>query len=329
VRVTIRDVARAAGVSVSTASRALTGARPVGEQIAVRVRDAATALGYRQNRVASALRTQRTDTIGMVVPQISNPFYPVLVEAIERCLGDDNRQLLLCDAQRDATVESARIHALADRQVDGLIVAPVSTVASAAALTSIAGEVPVVQVDRSVADTALDWVGVDDVAGLRLLTEHLAQVGARTAVLVGTVSESSAGRTRLAEFGPAAARHGLSTAEPLLGAYGVEWGVRAVDELRERGPLPDAVVCVNDEIALGVLQGLRAAGISVPGEVVVTGFDDNGFAALADPPLTTVRQPHQQIAAECLRLLDRPRGGPTRRIALAPTLVVRASTTLR
>ncbi|GAA3510842.1 LacI family DNA-binding transcriptional regulator [Actinocatenispora rupis] len=329
-RVTIRDVAQRAGVSVSTASRALSGARPVGTELTTRVTAAARALGYRQNRLASALRTQRTGTVGMVVPQISNPFFPALVEAIERSLSGSGRQLLLCDAQRDPAVEAVRLQALADRQVDGLIVAPVSAVASADALAAVAAEVPVVQVDRYVTDADLDWVGVDDAAGLRLIAGHLADVGARTVVLVSAGSESSTGRSRLAGFGPAAARHRLTTAEPLLGEYGIDWGVRAADLLRARGPLPDAIVGGNDEIALGVVRGLRAAGVRVPDDVLVTGFDDAGFAALADPALTTVRQPHALIADECVRLLDLARAGgeqAPRRIALAPTLVVRASTT--
>ncbi|HEY3503063.1 MAG TPA: LacI family DNA-binding transcriptional regulator [Actinocatenispora sp.] len=328
-RVTIRDVAGRAGVSVSTASRALSGARPVAPELTARVTAAARALGYRQNRLASALRTQRTGTVGMVVPQISNPFFPALVEAIERGLSGSGRQLLLGDARRDPEVEAARLEALADRQVDGLIVAPVSAVASAPALRAIAAEIPVVQVDRYVTDAALDWVGVDDAAGMRLLAEHLADVGARTAVLVSAGPDSSTGHARLAGFGPAAARHGLATAEPLLGEYGVDWGLRAAGLLRARGPLPDAVVCGNDEIALGVVRGLSTAGVRVPDDVLVTGFDDAGFAALADPAITTVRQPHALIADECVRLLDLARAGgehAPRRTALAPTLVVRAST---
>lgn len=331
-RVTIRDVAHAADVSVSTASRALSGARPVGAGVADRVRDAAASLGYRHNQVASALRTQRTGTIGMVVPQISNPFFPAMVEAVERCLQRSGRQLFLCDAQQDPAIEAERIQALTGRQVDGLLVVPVSATASADTLRQAAADTPVVQLDRYVEGVQLDWVGVDDAAGMRQLVEHLVDAGAKEAVLVGATGDTSTGRSRRDGFADAAARHGLATRPELLGQFTPDWGTRATECLLTAGPLPDAIVCGNDAIALGALRALRAAGHRVPGSVLLTGFDDAGFAVLADPPLTTVHQPHQDLADECVRLLDRQRTNaataPTR-VTLSPTLAIRASTTPR
>ncbi|MCE5190996.1 MAG: LacI family transcriptional regulator [Actinomycetia bacterium] len=327
---TIRDVAQRAGVSVATASRVLTGSRKVSPILAERVNEAAAALDYRHNAVARALRRGHTNTVGMIVPEIGNPFFPAIVEAVERRLQGTGRDLFLCDAQQDVAIERHRVHALIARQVDGLIIVPVSATASRAALADIPGSVPVVQVDRFVEEFAADWVGVDDELGIGLAVEHVASRGAHTIAFVSAALESSSALQRHEGFERAIARLGLPSDFPrLLGTYRAEWGRAAAIELLHSGALPDAVVCGNDEIAVGVLGEFRRRQVHVPDRVLVTGFDDIRFAALADPPLTTVRQPHEQLAAECIRLLDARLADPqtpVQRTAIAPTLVIREST---
>lgn len=329
--VTIRDVAHAAGVSVSTASRALSGNRPVSPELVTRVQRAVRELGYQQNELATALRTQRTKTIGMVVPEISNPFFPAIVEAVERQLQRSGRDLFLSDSQQDTDIELRRVQALIARKVDGIVITPVSAEGSLAALRAAAEQVPVVQVDRYVDGFTADWVGVDGESGITQLVEHIADAGARSCVLVSAGEASSAGRLRLDAFARATRRHELTPEEPLLGEFSLAWGAEAGRKLLEQPSLPDAIVCGNDEIALGLTRELRGAGVSVPSDVMVTGFDDITFATLADPPLTTIRQPRELIAAEAIRLLDRASAdgcpSPPQRISLAPELVIRASTT--
>ncbi|PKQ20797.1 MAG: LacI family transcriptional regulator [Actinobacteria bacterium HGW-Actinobacteria-6] len=327
---TIRDVAERAGVSVATASRVLTGSRKVTPDLVTSVQEAARTLGYRHNAVARALRRGRSNTIGMVVPEIGNPFFPAIVEAVERRLQESGRDLFLCDAQQDVGIELSRVQALADRQVDGLIIIPVSAAASRDALERIPHQTPVVQVDRFVEEYAADWVGVDDELGIGLAVEHLASLGARNIAFVNAKLDSSSAVQRYTGFKRAMARLGLpDDTQQLFGTYRAEWGRAAAQELATGSVLPDAVVCGNDEIAVGVLREFRRRQIRVPEDVLVTGFDDIRFAALADPPLTTVRQPHEQLAAECIRLLDArmaEQDTPVQRIAIAPSLVVREST---
>lgn len=327
---TIRDVANHAGVSVATVSRVLTGSRNVSPALAERVHDAARILGYRHNAVARALRRGQTNTVGMIVPEIGNPFFPAVVEAIERRLQGTGRDLFLCDAQQDVAIEHQRVQALIGRQVDGLVIVPVSAIASRAAVEEAAARTPVVQVDRYVENLPVDWVGVNDEFGIGLAVEHVASLGARRIAFVSAALDSSSAQQRHAGFTTAIARAGLDTELPrLLGTFRAEWGRAAVLQLMARGPLPDAVICGNDEIAVGVLGEFRRKHVRVPEDVLVTGFDDIRFSAMADPPLTTVRQPHEQLAAECIRLLDARMADPetpVQRTAIAPSLVVRDST---
>jgi len=322
---TIHDVARLAGVSTSTVSRVLSRSRAVQPESARKVLAAAEQLGYRYNAVARALRTQRSGTIGMLVPQISNPFFPALVEAVERRLAREGLELFLCDSQRDVDVEARRLRALVERQVDGVIISPYDLTASAPAVQALVGQLPIIQVDRRVDGALTDWVGVDDAAGFTQVVDHLVAVGRRRTVFVSSELTNYSARARLDAVNAALRRHGLSAAqEPLLGHFEVEWGIAAAGEVDLDAV--DGIVCGNDAIALGMLRGLRQRGVTVPNDVAVTGFDDIPFAAIADPPLTTVRQQWDAMADECVRLLLQPAAHGPRSIAITPSLQVREST---
>jgi LacI family transcriptional regulator len=292
------------------------------------VRAASERLGYRTNEVARALRRQSTGTVGMVVPQISNPFFPAIVEAVERGLGLDGVQLLLCDSQGTVAHEASRLQALLSRRVDGLLIIPCETPESGIAVREAAASVPVVQIDRTT-DADTDYVGTDDSAGVDLVLDHLRQVGAGTFAFVSaTATTSSAAarheryRQRTAELDPAGEERCL------LGRFSFEWGQEAATRLLQ-GPLPDAIVCGADIVALGLLSTLHARGVAVPGDVLVTGYDDIGFAGLSNPGLTTVRQPVGQLGHEAVRLLQARLRDPAavrQQVVLQPTLVVREST---
>jgi LacI family transcriptional regulator len=328
--ITIRDVAARAGVSVATASRALSGSRPVSPSNLRQVTKAADALAYRPNRIAAALRRQVSDTIGLVVPQISNPFFPALIEAVHTQLQASTKQLLLCDSMQDPSEERHRLQALLDHQVDGILISPCDAAGSLEAIRAAARRVPIVQMDRRISGEATDWVGVDDTNGMALVIEHLAGGGAKTAIFVGAdPSSSSSARLRLAGFADAAARVGLTTLPPRLRDFTTLWGVAAATEIVGLSELPDAVVCANDLIALGLLRQFARAGVQVPRDVLVTGFDDIAVAELSTPSLTTIRQPYDAVAREALRLLTNRverADAPAQQIAVSPQLVVREST---
>jgi LacI family transcriptional regulator len=331
---TIRDVAEAAGVSISTASRALSGRRKVSPEAERAVLAASQRLGYRANTVARSLRMRSTATVGMVLPGISNPYFPLLVEAVERTLSATGRELLLCDSQGDVTIESARVEALLDRRVDGLLFIPCEQRSSAATVMRARHQVPVVQVDRYVEGVDVDFVGVDSQAGLVEVIRHLLDTGCRTFAFVGARTDDSAARERLTAYCAAMREHAPASAERLLlGDYSLDWGRQAGQQLIDAGPLPDAIVCGADIIALGVIAALAESGVQVPGDVAVTGFDDIGFAAVSAPPLTTLRQPADAMVAEAVRMLDQRLSGaapvadsPRRHVLLRPELVVRHST---
>lgn len=333
-RVTIAEVAARAGVSTATVSRALSGRGPVSAEVDRRVRRVAGELGYQVNPIARALRNSRTDTVGMVVPSIGNPFFTSLVRSVEHVLERGGKDLFLCDAQSDPVIEAKRLASLVARNVDGIIVSPTHGMDSAAAVADTAAHLPLVQLDRFVDGTSTDWVGVDDLAAMRLVLDHLYAGGARSASFVGSRETNSSSEQRLSGFRRRAGELGIAVdqAAVLLGEFSIEWGEEAVARLVAAGPLPEAIVCADDLIALGVTRACRAHGVEVPGQVQVTGFDNIDFSRLSEPALTTVDQPRDRIAAEAVRLLaaasqaDSGSPGPAAHIALAPSLVIRDST---
>jgi LacI family transcriptional regulator len=327
--VTLADVAARAGVSITTASRVLARSRAVSPVVAAAVTRAATELGYRGNGVARALRRQRTDAVGMVVPSITNPFFTALVDAVERALQTSGRVLYLCDARDDPAVEAAHLRSLVARGVDGIVVSPCADDRSTAAVVEAAARVPLVQLDRHVPEPVADWVGIDDRAAMELVVGRLAARGVSTAAFVTAAVSNSSVRERLAGFTAACARHGIRTdpAWVVPCAFSIEDGIAAGRVLLDLPSLPAGVVCADDLIAIGLVHALTSAGVTVPTDVAVTGLDDLAFAPYVSPPLTTVRQPIARMADEVLRLLDRSGGErtPGERVTLPPELVVRAS----
>lgn len=328
-RVTIADVAARAGVSTATASRALSGTRAVSGKALKSVTAAAQELGYTGNSIASSLRRSRTDTVGMVVPSIGNPFFTSLVENVEHALQSIGKQLFLCNSRQDPMIEARHLRELVSRRVDGIIVSPCHGTESAAAVAIAAAALPVVQLDRHVQKTPTDWVGIDDRHSMMLVLEHLHSRGVRSAAFLSSTMTNSSTELRLAGFQEHSARLGIHAKEThiLLGDYSVEWGRVAARRLVETDDLPEALVCADDLIALGALDSLRKAGLSVPEDIRITGYDDIAFAGLSEPALTTVRQPRERIASEAVRLLETAthEGSAGMHVALLPELVVRGT----
>ena len=328
--VTIRDVARAAGVSTATVSRALSGSRRVSPEVERAVVAASEQLGYRANIVARSLRTQSTQTVGMLVPRISNPFFPAIVEVVEQQLSAAGRQLFLCDSRGSVELEAARLGALIDRQVDGILVVPCHRAASAAAVGRASRRVPLVQVDRFVDGVDGDYVGADNDVGMTCVIEHLRSRGCTSFAFVSALERETASCVRADTYRREVAKVDPASADRLLlGDFSLEWGRLAAERILRERSLPHAVVCGADIVALGVVAALREAGVRIPDDVLVTGYDDIGFAAICSPPLTTIRQPTERIGAEAVELLEARLGGadgPPRHRVLQPELVVRAST---
>ncbi|QUH00717.1 LacI family DNA-binding transcriptional regulator [Saccharopolyspora erythraea] len=314
----IHDVAARAGVSVATASRALSGQRGVRAENREKVLAAARDLDYEPNSVAAALRSRTTHTVGMLVPRISNPFFATLVEAVERRLQLGQRSLLLTSSHYDPQAEQVQVRSLLDRRVDALVMIPCHRERSIGVMETAAARVPVVQLDLRVNGFAGTWVGVDSEAGIAEVVRHLGARGAGRLAFVGAEPTDSSSQERLDAY------RRLAGDAVLLGDFSRDWGKEAAGRLLAAGTLPEGIVCGNDTIALGMLAEFARRGVRVPDDVRVTGFDDIPYAELGQPPLTTVRQPQEQMAAEAVRLLA-AEDAPVQRIAIAPELVVRAS----
>lgn len=297
--ITLRDVAEAAGVSIATASRALTGKNRVSKTTVAHVTRVAERLGYRVNVFGRALREGTDGAVGVIVPVISNPFYGQLVHSLEEQLRGRSLELIIADSHGDVVRELERLRMLVRRRVEGIVIVPSDASASLDAIAEAADEVPLVQLDRRVEEAPTDFVGVDNDRGIALLIAHLADRGAVNIALVASDDTTSAGRERRAAFDREIARRGLPVLPQVLDQFTLEFGLSAAATIAD-GPLPDAIVAGDDLIAAGLITGLKRHGVAVPQDVMVTGFDGTMLADVSDPALTTVVQPFDQIAAEAV-----------------------------
>jgi len=330
-RPTIADVARRSGVSTATVSRVLSGAAPARPTTRERVLAAVRELEYRPSGVARALKRSETRTIGLLITDIGNPFFPQIVRAVEDRAHASGYGVVLCNAADDPERELAYLDLLAERRVDGLIVASARATRRHAALL-MKVPMPVVLVNSGAPGSGLPAIGTAHRRGARIAAEHLLALGHRAfGHITAPPAQAAAARMRRAGVRDALRSAGIDPATLLVveGDAHVDGGARAAEMLlAERGPLT-AIICYNDLTAIGALRAIRRAGLSVPHDVSVIGFDDIEMAAWTDPPLTTIRQPIERLARWAVdRLALELRGEPSEpaHIALEPTLVVRGST---
>lgn len=321
---TIRDVARLAGVSASSVSRALSMPEVVSEATRARVRSAADALGYAPNKAARGLITGRTGTIGLVVPDLANPFFPSVVKAVQARARAADVAVFLADTDEDAAAEVGLVRALA-KQVDGLILC--SPRAPVGELIAVTQETTVVLVNRVIA--RVPGVAFDHAGAMRQAVAHLAALGHHRIAWVGGPETSWSSGQRINGLRTATADQGLELVPIGHFAPHYEGGLAAADQVVASGAT--AVIAYNDLIAIGLLARLRDRGIAVPDDLSVVGIDDIAMSRMAHPPLTTVRLPKQQagrVAVELLlALLDDPdQAAAGTRGELPVELMVRGST---
>jgi LacI family transcriptional regulator len=333
--VTLKDVARSAGVHPGTASRALNEeTRPlVNQETAARVLAAADRLGYRPNPIARSLKTSRSYTVGVLIPDLMNPLFPPIVRGIQDRLEEAAYTPLIANTENDADRELADLKAMRARQVDGIITATARRDHDLLDGLAQSGP-PVVLVNRRLDDAALPSVVGDDRAGILLAVEHLVGLGHRRIAHLAGPQNLSTGFLRYEGFVEAMRTVGLDP-EPgliLTGEALIESeGERLCAELIDAGRRFTAIVAANDLMALGCYDVLDRRGIDCPGELSVVGFNDMPFAAHFCPPLTSVRIPHYELGAKAAELLlehllePDPDAAPAQ-LLLAPELVVRAST---
>jgi len=332
--VTLREVALRAGVHPSTVSRALNAATRglVNDATTERVLRAARELGYRPNSMARGLKINKSFTIGMLLPDLTNPLFPPIVRGIEDILGAVDYTLILGNTDNDAEREQHLIASMMDRRVDGLILATAHRKTPAIDQLVAAG-VPVVLVNRTVDTPQVPAVTADDHAGIGLAVRHLVELGHTKIAHVGGPQHVSTGLARYQSF-LAWMKTESRGADPELVVF-ADWyhedpGAKAFRSLLDRRIEFSAVVAANDLIAIGCYAVLADAGRSIGDDISIVGYNDIPFADKLSPPLTTIRIPHYQIGVKAAELMldileDAERTGPVS-IRLAPSLVVRQST---
>jgi len=331
--VTIRDVARVAEVHPGTVSRALNADTRalVNEETAERVLRAAEELGYRPNPIARGLKTNRSYTIGVLIPDITNPLFPPILRGIEDRLGEAGYTSLIVNTDNDPDRERSHIEAMRARQVDGFISATARLDRQLLAEAAAAGK-PLVLVNRSLEDGSAPAVTVDDAFGIRLAVEHVAALGHKRVGHVSGPQNLSTGHRRYLGFVEAMTDAGLEVQSKYVrfsNSFTEAEGARVCGELLDAAPELTAIVAANDLLALGCYDMLEERGVRCPEDISIVGFNDMPFVDRLRPPLTTVRVPQREIgtvAADLMlqRLSDEVDGAS--QILLEPTLVLRGST---
>jgi LacI family transcriptional regulator len=330
-RATIRDVADLAGTSVSTVSNALTGQRPVGPETRARINAAVSELGYRANSAAHTLRTGIHKTIGLVVPDIKNPFFAEVSRGVEDAAQAQGWSVFLGNTDLNAEREEVYLRRLGAAS-DGILFFPTST--RTATLAELVAEGKrVVVCDERLEVPGVGLVLSDNRAGGRLAGEHLLAAGGRQFAVLGGPQELPTAQERLAGFeeGLAAGGRKLRPARVLHARdYTVEEGRRLAAELvdRDKDRRVDAIFAANDFLAIGALRELAARGRPVPDDVLLCGFDGIGLGDMVQPSLTSVAQQSYQLGVEAGRLLLSMivNAAPPREIMLSVGLESRAST---
>jgi LacI family transcriptional regulator len=328
--VNIKDVALRAKVSVTTVSHVVNSTRFVKADTRERVELAVRELGYVPSGVARSLKQNTTHTFGVLIPNNSNPYFAEIIRGVENRCYAAGFNVILGNSDDDAERQAAYLRVLAEKRIDGLILVAAH---QDAALRAVLREMrlPVVLLDREVPGLACDLVEVDHVAGGLIATRHLLQLGHPWVACISGPPGLSPSTQRRAGWKRALAEAGVERREGDLarGDFSSRGGYLAMQALLKRNPKPSAVFVCNDLMAFGALAAAGEAGLKVPGQLSIVGYDDIELAAFSTPALTTVAQPKRRIgtlAAELLLERLQDAGREPRRVILEPQLKVRAST---
>lgn len=327
--ITIADIAKAAGVHAASVSRALSGtSSKVSAETRERITRIARELGYQPNSLAAALRTKQTHMVAIVVPDIGNPLFAPIVEALEAELSKRGMMCLIAQTPHAAEGRRQLVVALAGRRVSGLLVLAAEGDDPMLAEAFRLG-LPTVLVNRGFGERRFSSVVNNDEESVRLVIEHLLELGHLSIAHIAGPTESSTGRARRSAYEDLCKQHGIEQSVIEATAFTREAGLIAARALFATGAIPSAIFAANDLIAMGVLDVLHERGLEVPSQISLVGHNDMPFVDLIAPPLTTVRIAVQELGRQgaqlLLELMATPSQVPTMRV-LAPQLIVRKST---
>lgn len=303
--VSIKDVAREAGVSIATVSRVLNDIDVVNEETKKKVLDAIKDLGYRPNIVARSLKTQRTKTIGILVPDISSQVYPEIVRGAEDVANIYDYNIILCNSDYDMDKEKEYLRVLKEKMVDGLLYMSVSLEEKTIDLVNDL-DLKTVLVETSDEKGIFPSVTIDNIQALYDSTKYLIDKGAKKIAFIGTKQEEvNAVTKRYKGYEKAIVENGLELDEDLkyFDGFKVKTGYRGIEKFLETGKDFDAVVCSSDEIAMGAINALRDHGKRVPEDVSVIGFSNISMSEIFYPKITTVAEPMYDMGSIAMRML--------------------------
>jgi LacI family transcriptional regulator len=327
---TMRDVAEEANVSITTVSHVINGTRFVSEELSNRVQKAMKKLNYRPNILARGLRVGKTNTIGLIVPDNSNPFFAEIARVVEDVGFDSGYSVILCNSDGDLDKELSYIDVLLAKQVDGVIFIASSSQTEHLSLL-IRNDLPMVVADRESPNLDVDCVLVDNFRGGYEATRYLLELGHRRIGCIAGPSDLTPSAERVGGYRQALSEFGVPVDEELIvrGDFHFEGGKKAMHKLISLPNRPSAVFVCNDVMAIGAMGIARSAGLKIPDELSIVGFDNIIHSSVTWPPLTTVAQPIEDLAQMSTELLlqtiSGSRGAEKKRIVLETELVIRDS----
>ncbi|CCJ77405.1 ribose operon transcriptional repressor RbsR [Cronobacter muytjensii] len=327
---TMKDVARLAGVSTSTVSHVINKDRFVSDAIRARVEDAVRTLNYAPSALARSLKLNQTRTIGMLITASSNPFYSELVRGVERSCFERGYSLVLCNTEGDEQRMNRNLETLLQKRVDGLLLLCTETHQPSPAIMTRYPAIPTVMMDWSPFDGDSDVIQDNSLLGGDIATRHLIEKGfTRIACVTGPLDKTPA-RQRLEGYRTAMRRAGLPVPEgyEVIGDFEFAGGLRAMQSLLALPEPPQAVFMGNDAMAVGAYQALYQAGLRIPQDIALVGYDDIELARYMTPPLTTIHQPKDELGELAIDVLIHRMAQPElqqQRLQLTPVLMERGS----
>lgn len=325
--VSMKEVAEHAGVSIATVSRVLTDKPNVREEVREHVLRVVDELGYRRNRVASSLRTQKSGVIGLLVSDIQNPFFTAIARAIEDVAHQHGMSVFLCNTDENPEKEEHYLNTLLDENVAGIILSPTPSLAQHFQFL-FKNNTPIVMIDRKIDDVEADYVLSDNVQSAYNLTHHLVERGCQNIGAVIGMRESTTGRERLQGYIQCLNECGLDPLTKFVYPR-EEAGEQAVREWLASNNRPDAILTGNIRLTIGALNAIKQAGLSIPNDILLAGFDETIWMQHIGVGVTVISQPTYEMgrsAAELLfqRIADPKR--PAREVILKGELIIRGST---
>lgn len=322
--VTLKDIAKVAGVSYATVSRALSNHPDVNYDTRERIKKIAEEMNYVPDPSARGLKGKNTNMIGLIVPDISNPFFAELALGVESFANENGYCVFLCNTNWDYEREKTYIYVLNAKRVDGIIISSVMEMADHHRNLS----APMVYVTEGPKHDDVYYVGIDNKMGAAITVEYLIKLGHKDIVYIGGSEKTSTNRERFEGYKEAMIKHGFTVDAniQMFNSFSRESGYKATMEILINRKIPTAIFAVNDIVALGVIQAIEEFGLNVPKDISVAGFDDISFSSMHRIKLTTVCQPKFEMGRMCTELLLKLIKGqevPRKFNILQPSLVIR------